>query len=153
MKSDRGEIEVFLCPEEDGLQAGAGLSSEESANDDTDSEATINSPVKIKREIPYQDSAIMSAQPSMGQMGGSPPGSTWEAPSRNGTEADSNQAIKNVLIWESEDFGPIGNRFQQQTVDQDHHGTINAAFFIRVLFRFLPVQVDGTVAQWFIVDD
>lgn len=137
MKSDRGEIEVFLCPEEDGLHAGAGLSSEESANEDTDSEVTINSPIKIKREVPssYPDNngggSMMSAQPSVGQMGGSPPGPTWEAPSRNGTEVDNNQAIKNVLIWESEDFGPIGNRFQQQTVDQDHHGKIgfNQLFF------------------------
>ena len=32
------------------------------------------------------------------------------------------QAIRNVLIWESEDLGPIGNRFQQQTVDQEHNG-------------------------------
>ena len=29
--------------------------------------------------------------------------------------------LSNVLIWESEDLGPIGTRFQHQTVDQDHH--------------------------------
>merc|ERR1719510_1357364 len=44
----------------------------------------------------------------------------WEvAHSRN--DNGENQTIKNVLIWESEDLGPIGNRFQQQTVDQEHN--------------------------------
>ena len=155
MKSDRGEIEVFLCPEEETL----GMTSEESANEDTDSEATLNSPLKIKKELPdssllsltgntsadntlvategthFLASDILSNQTAShssashvsavgangGPMGGggSPPGATWEAPSR--TDGDDDQAMKNVLILESEDFGPIGNRFQQQTVDQDHH--------------------------------
>merc|ERR1712223_1919671 len=48
MKSDRGEIEVFLCPEEEAL-SHFGVPSEESATEDTDSEATINSPLKIKK--------------------------------------------------------------------------------------------------------
>ena len=129
------------------------MTSEESANEDTDSEATINSPLKIKKEEPmsmdptpldpmghpgtsdlsnpnYLTSADLlsqtvthnsAPQTHAGQIGGSPPGLTWEAPSRNGGDSDD-QAMRNVLIWESEDFGPIGNRFQQQTVDQDNHG-------------------------------
>ena len=32
------------------------------------------------------------------------------------------QTMRNALIWATEDLGPIGNRFQQQTVDQEHHG-------------------------------
>lgn len=144
MKSDRGEIEVFLCPEEEALNMG-GLTSEDSAAEDTDSEATINSPLKIKKEngviesSQFSDSGTLlsqttgrTPQPSTSQMGGSPPGptQTWGAPSRsgphpgdidNGLPGSDNQAMKNALIWESEDFGPIGNRFQQQTVDQDHH--------------------------------
>lgn len=130
MKSDRGEIEVYLCPEEENLP-GLGALSEDSA-EETDSEATLNSPLKIKEEKhgdSYPDSghsAMLSQantpQPSTSQMGSrSPPGPTWEAPSRTG---DNESDIKNVLIWESEDFGPIGNRFQQQTVDQDHHGEL-----------------------------
>jgi len=136
MKSDRGEIEVFLCPEEEALNMG-GVTSEESAAEDTDSEATINSPLKIKKETScvgestFSDSGTLlsqttTPQPSTSQMGGSPPGPTWEAPSRAGDEAVSgadNQAMKNALIWNTEDFGPIGNRFQRQTVDQDHHDT------------------------------
>jgi len=129
MKSDRGEIEVFLCPEEEALNMG-GVTSEESAAEDTDSEATINSPLKIKKEKSEYDSGTLlsqttTPQPSTSQMGGSPPGPTWEAPSRAGDESSvsgaDNQAMKNALIWNTEDFGPIGNRFQQQTVDQDHH--------------------------------
>merc|ERR1719273_954992 len=41
MKSDRGEIEVFLCPEEDALGVCSNIE---------DSEADTQSPIKIKRE-------------------------------------------------------------------------------------------------------
>merc|ERR1739838_921121 len=89
MKSDRGEIEVFLCPEEEALNMG-GLTSEDSAAEDTDSEATINSPLKIKKETAdaFSDSGTLLSQTTTpqalnSQMGGSPPGPTWEAPSRN----------------------------------------------------------------------
>ena len=34
------------------------------------------------------------------------------------------QTMRNALIWATEDLGPIGNRFQQQTVDQEHHGKL-----------------------------
>ena len=143
MKSDRGEIEVFLCPEEEALNMG-GVTSEESAAEDTDSEATINSPLKIKKETgvesAFSDSASLlsqttTPQASTSQMGGSPPGPTWEAPSRAGDDSVSgadNQAMKNALIWNTEDFGPIGNRFQQQTVDQDHHGKV--IFYFQGIF-------------------
>ena len=43
MKSDRGEIEVFLCPEEEALShfgtSASVLTSEESATEDNDSDA------------------------------------------------------------------------------------------------------------------
>lgn len=160
MKSDRGEIEVFLCPEEEALNMG-GVTSEESAAEDTDSEATINSPLKIKKETgvesAFSDSASLlsqttTPQASTSQMGGSPPGPTWEAPSRAGDDSVSgadNQAMKNALIWNTEDFGPIGNRFQQQTVDQDHHDTtltndLNASHVTQVLSQPLSL---GQVQQ------
>ena len=142
MKSERGEIEVFLCPEEEAL----GMTSEDSAAEDTDSEAAYNSPLKIKKEIvsSFADSgSILSQnstpQPTTSQLGGSPPTQTWEAPSRTG---DNESDIKNVLIWESEDFGPIGNRFQQQTVDQDHGKFFR--FFFSSEMKLVPV--DGPVA-------
>merc|ERR1712018_512796 len=109
MKSDRGEIEVFLCPEEDALNIGgpSGMTSEDSAAEDTDSEVNINSPLKIKKESDQytadSGTGLSGSQPSTSRMDHQP--HTWEAPSRDG---DGSQAIKNVLIWESEDFGPIG---------------------------------------------
>ena len=126
MKSDRGEIEVFLCPEEDVLNSNLEDLSEDNL-----------SPIKIKREdfndllSPHASttshvvrSPCTTTSTTIHQLGGSPctTNSTWEALSRNGgTENDDNQTIRNVLIWESEDLGPIGNRFQQQTVDQEHN--------------------------------
>merc|ERR1712242_162045 len=109
MKSDRGEIEVFLCPEEDALNMTGssmpgGMTSEDSAAEDTDSEVNINSPLKIKKEsdqYPGTDSGTVlsgSNHPSTSQMGHS---HTWEAPSRD-EHSDESQAIRNVLIWESE---------------------------------------------------
>ena len=123
MKSDRGEIEVFLCPEEDALNMNPSELS------DTDSEVTA-SPLKIKKEDTTLEDLISIGghQNGPGSSTVMPPsGPTWEAPSRTGGP-EEDQSIRNVLIWESEDLGPIGNRFQQQTVDQDNHGK---------LFRFL----------------
>lgn len=110
MKSDRGEIEVFLCPEEEAL---------DNEISDSDSEVTA-SPLKIKKEI-TEDALedLISIGPGSSTVM-PPSGPTWEAPSRTGGP-DEDQSIRNVLIWESEDLGPIGNRFQQQTVDQDNH--------------------------------
>ena len=173
MKSDRGEIEVFLCPEEDALGVCSNIE---------DSETDNQSPIKIKREgqINYNApqlhayiSSSLSSQTKMesnnagGSNGGpssysntlevtSAASSSWDAPSRNSASGDveENQVkriflvnffqnfrkytmylfrqcikifiqqanqLSNVLIWESEDLGPIGTRFQHQTVDQDHH--------------------------------
>jgi len=133
MKSDRGEIEVFLCPEEDALGVCSNIE---------DSEADTQSPIKIKREgqinynapqlHAYVSSSLsqkmesngpfttLEASPSCGAT------TTWEAPSRNSGGDEDSQAnqLSNVLIWESEDLGPIGTRFQHQTVDQDHHNDV-----------------------------
>ena len=94
MKSDRGEIEVFLCPEEDAL-----------ASNLEDSEDNTQSPIKIKREkiadsltsesllMPHTFSSqnIGSSCTTTSQSEGSPYGPTnpWEAPSRNSAEEDN----------------------------------------------------------------
>jgi len=119
MKSDRGEIEVFLCPEEEALShfgaSASVLTSEESATEDNDSDAAaLPSPIKIKQEVnDHLDSTPTNRAFSTPNQMAASNHQTWE-------EGDD-QAIKNVLIFESEDLGPIGNRFQQQTVDQEHH--------------------------------
>jgi hypothetical protein len=141
MKSDRGEIEVFLCPEEDAL-GSSQLGGEDS--EDTDSETA--SPIKIKQESsdPYDSGTALLSSQAASNFAGSPPGTTWEAPLRNGDDATE----ANVLIWESEDFGPIGNRFQQQTVDQDHHGKEINLFIFRISITF---ECLFCVPGWFLV--
>ena len=105
MKSDRGEIEVFLCPEEDALGVCSNIE---------DSETDNQSPIKIKREgqINYNApqlhayiSSSLSSQTKMesnsagGSNGGpssysntlevtSAASSSWDAPSRNSASGD-----------------------------------------------------------------
>ena len=124
MKSDRGEIEVFLCPEEEALNSHFGasasvLTSEESATEDNDSDAAaLPSPIKIKQEV---NDTLDHSTPTNRSF--STPNHQMAASNHQTWEEGDDQAIKNVLIFESEDLGPIGNRFQQQTVDQEqHHG-------------------------------
>merc|ERR1712141_851190 len=111
MKSDRGEIEVFLCPEEDALGVCSNIE---------DSETDNQSPIKIKREgqINYNApqlhayiSSSLSSQTKMesnnagGSNGGpssysntlevtSAASSSWDATSRNSASGDveENQA-------------------------------------------------------------
>ena len=105
MKSDRGEIEVFLCPEEDALGVCSNIE---------DSETDNQSPIKIKREgqINYNApqlhayiSSSLSSQTKMesnnagGSNGGpssysntlevtSAASSSWDVPSRNSASGD-----------------------------------------------------------------
>ena len=145
MKSDRGEIEVFLCPEEEALNSHFGasasvLTSEESATEDNDSDAVaLPSPIKIKQEVnDHLDSTPTNRAFSTPNQMAASNHQTWE-------EGDD-QAIKNVLIFESEDLGPIGNRFQQQTVDQEHHGK-QFIVLLRVYFEFSELLV-GKVGKF-----
>ena len=98
MKSETGEIEVFLCSEEDTMSSPSS-----SSETDTESEA---SPIKIKRE---------DSQPTPVQAPSPPPRLDLEEESRS---SDLGQ-IRNALISASEDFGPMGNQLQLQTLDQD----------------------------------
>ena len=50
--------------------------------------------------------------------------------------------LSNVLIWESEDLGPIGTRFQHQTVDQDHH---NGNTIITYMYHFKLLQIGSKI--------
>ena len=100
MKSDRGEIEVFLCPEEDALGVCSNIE---------DSETDNQSPIKIKREgqINYNApqlhayiSSSLSSQTKMESNNAGPSSysntlevtsaasSSWDAPSRNSASGD-----------------------------------------------------------------
>ena len=55
--------------------------------------------------------------------------------------------LSNVLIWESEDLGPIGTRFQHQTVDQDHHnGNTMLLSTTYVSFQTAPNRFQNTTS-------
>ena len=99
MKSDRGEIEVFLCPEEDALGVCSNIE---------DSEADTQSPIKIKREgqinynapqlHAYVSSSLSQKMESNGPFStleASPSGgaTTWEAPSRNSGGGDEDSQV------------------------------------------------------------
>eukprot|EP00095_Tigriopus_kingsejongensis_P003384 maker-scaffold153_size302544-snap-gene-2.25 protein:Tk03384 transcript:maker-scaffold153_size302544-snap-gene-2.25-mRNA-1 annotation:"transcription factor e2f3" len=99
MQCDLGEIEVFLCPEEESLGLSQGHVSSSDDNTDTESEA---SPTKAT-----QKPGLPPPSP--------PPRLDLDEESRS---SDLGQ-IKNFLISGSEDFGPMGNKLQLQTLDQD----------------------------------
>ena len=114
MQCDNGEIEVFLCPEEESAggsssmsNAGSGASSSEEMTD-TESEA---SPMKPLHQMTSHSASAMGAHPPS-----PPPRLDLDEESRS---SDIGQ-IRNVLISASEDFGPVGQKLQLQTLDQDN---------------------------------
>ena len=92
---------MFLCPEEETL-AGASSAGSSSSEELTDTESEA-SPVK---------------QPCrrLGPLPSPPPRLELDEESRS---SDLGQ-IRNVLISASEDFGPVGQKLQLQTLDQDN---------------------------------
>ena len=103
MQCDNGEIEVFLCPEEESASgspsnAGSGASSSEEMTD-TESEA---SPMKPLHQMAHPPSP--------------PPRLDLDEESRS---SDIGQ-IRNVLISASDDFGCVGQKLQLQTLDQEN---------------------------------
>ena len=105
MQCDHGEIEVFLCPEEEslgmgGAEVGNGAVSSAEEATDTESEA---SPVKAHPARP----GLPPPSP--------PPRLDLDEESRS---SDLGQ-IRNALISASEDFGPMGKTLQLQTLDQE----------------------------------
>ena len=105
MQCDHGEIEVFLCPEEEslgmgGAEVGNGAVSSAEEATDTESEA---SPVKAHPARP----GLPPPSP--------PPRLEIDEESRS---SDLGQ-IRNALISASEDFGPMGKTLQLQTLDQE----------------------------------
>ena len=109
MKSDRGEIEVFLCPEEDALGVCSNIE---------DSETDNQSPIKIKREgqinynAPQLHAYISSSLSSQTKMESNNAGSSsysntlevtsaasssWDAPSRNSASGDVEENLSKQL--------------------------------------------------------
>ena len=120
MKCDNGEIEVFLCPEEESLGGQQGSdprthpTNTYTEEDATDTESESASPVKSESgSHRYHPQRLGAPPPSP------PPRLDLDEESRS---SDIGQ-IRNVLISASEDFGPVGKQLQLQTLDQDHGKT------------------------------
>lgn len=103
MQCDHDAIEVFLCPEEETLSGAGASSADETTDTESDLDA-VNSPIKVLK------TERMTAPPPS-----PPPRLDLDEESRS---SDLGQ-IRNVLISASEDFGPMGNRLQLQTLDQE----------------------------------
>jgi hypothetical protein len=100
MQCDNGEIEVFLCPEDENASPSCSSNDDSSATD-TESEASPMKPVLRRAPLPSP-----------------PPRLDLDEESRS---SDIGQ-MRNVLISASEDYGPMGNHLQLQTLDQEHNG-------------------------------
>ena len=105
MQCDNGEIEVFLCPEEENASNPCSGASSSEEMTDTESEASPMKPL-------HQMSAIggRAHPPSP------PPRLDLDEESRS---SDIGQ-IRNVLISASDDFGCVGQSLQLKTMDQDN---------------------------------
>jgi hypothetical protein len=132
MKSDNGEIEVFLCPEDSTV------------NDENscDASVTINEPTPSCSAVDYDHqqtisgsvmeystelvAAAATADPNrhidMGHMEISNEFIVKDEPVSDDVESSSKLTrIRNVLISEPDDFEPMGGgRFQLQTEDQNN---------------------------------
>ena len=142
MQSERGEIEVYLCPDDDSSNGGSpGFNSpikrhplqlhgncdasadESTTTDDADS---IASPVKIKREVTSScsdmSSLLMSPPPRLSS-------------SRHHLDPVDVESSKYALISATPDFGPMGsNRIQLETLDQDPCGESALFSCVSVMF-------------------
>ena len=105
MQCDNGEIEVFLCPEEESASNPCSGASSSEEMTDTESEASPMKPLHL-----------MSAVGGRAHPPSPPPRLDLDEESRS---SDIGQ-LRNVLISASEDFGPVGQKLQFQTLDQDN---------------------------------
>ena len=120
MQSERGEIEVYLCPDDDSASPcfNSPLKRHFEGDDDSTDES-VSSPVKVKRETPSSEMSPMMLSSRLSQ--------------RFESLDDDN---KFALIAATPDFGPIGSsRIQLETLDQDHCGEIYFRKQVWVYFK------------------
>ncbi len=107
MQSERGEIEVYLCPDDDSASPcfNSPIKRHFRADDDS-TDDSASSPIKIKREVSSSELSPMMMSSRLSH--------------RLDSVDDDN---KFALIAATPDFGPIGSsRIQLETLDQDHCG-------------------------------
>jgi len=105
MQSERGEIEVFLCPDDDNNSPLKRRHFGEADDESTTDTESIPSPIKIKHE-PYGLASLRFSPP----------------PSRlSQLDDDVTEAGKYALIAAAPDFGPIGSGgIRMDSLDQDN---------------------------------
>lgn len=109
MQSERGEIEVYLCPDDDSASPcfNSPIKRHFEADEDSTDES-VSSPIKVKREVPSSEMSPMMLSSRLSH--------------RFESLDDDN---KFALIAATPDFGPIGSsRIQLETLDQDPCGEI-----------------------------
>ena len=133
MQSERGEIEVYLCPDDDSASPyfNSPIKRHLQADDDadtTDDAESVSSPIKIKRE------QLTSSEMSPLMM---------SRLSHRLDSMDDDGSNKFALISSTPDFGPMGSsRIQLETLDQDPCGKqrfyLNYMKKVRTQYRVVP---------------
>ncbi|XP_034231910.1 transcription factor E2F6-like isoform X1 [Thrips palmi] len=158
MKSTDGEIEVFLCPD-DAAPSESDVKSNPSQIDDLPvGEHYVEVPqpsVASNQEAPTLDSNddIVSILPASNHIDlealgllmktelKSEPNSQDEGHSEDFPgSCDGTMRLKNALISESDDFGPMGGRYQLQTEDQHNNSVTDADSALSSSEPFLSLE-------------
>jgi transcription factor E2F2 len=150
MKSENGEIEVFLCPEESTLNDGNSEEASGTSNEPTPSCSAVDyvhqemisgSVVEYDTELVAAAATVTdtSSHIDLGHMQTSDDYIVKDEPVSEDAESVSRLTrIRNVLISEPDDFEPMGGgRFQLQTEDQ--HNTHISGEKLYSLFRVFVV--------------
>ena len=136
MQSDRGEIEVYLCQDEENQMSPFTMPSSsrlepvrnQSTNQASEDKAAYANSIQVplmaassSSEDNLTDTEELASPLETSVVLPSPPRRVdIEEESRSSATGELDPSIRNVLITASEDFAPIG--LQQQTTDQNQDG-------------------------------
>jgi len=147
MQSDRGEIEVYLCQDEEGNNVSpfggptgqGGATAEQSTKQEIKVEpgtaaAMLRHPSTCSSTtatedgdttdgedlaVPLEPSGASAASSAAAMMPSPPKRLDIEEESRSSATGELDPSIRNVLITASDDLGPMGQSLQAQTTDQN----------------------------------
>jgi hypothetical protein len=167
MKSEKGEIEVFLCPEEstanDGNSGDASITVYEKPSYSAfvyDHQQTVSESVVEYNTGPVAAAAAAATlEPDehidIGHLQTSNDYVVKDEPVNNYEESTSKLArIRNVLISEPDDFEPMGGgRFQLQTEDQNNIHNSGEKLYILYNIFVVSYQKEMKVAYCCLTDE
>jgi len=145
MQSDRGEIEVYLCQDEEGSQQPVGQPFGGSSSQQVPS-SVQSTKVEVKTEpglltggtavnrhpsscsssadLTEEDDEDLAVPLDTHPVAAPPKRLDIEEESRSSATGELDPSIRNVLITASDDLGPMGANLQQQTTDQNSAGLV-----------------------------